>query len=96
MPFAGLLVLLSIAAPSGHAQAHAAPQAAAHDARLATVWQGGPVPRCPEDLRLDAHPRKLVEVPETWPRLADKTGGAPGWVPPRRDWPVPCVSPAGR
>jgi hypothetical protein len=53
-------------------------------------------PRCPETLRLEGVNRRLIEVPDTPVRLADKTGGLPGWVPQGQAWPVPCVTPARR
>jgi len=95
MPFAGLLAVISILAQSPAQPADFARHPDAVNRAEASLWQAGEVPRCPENLRLEGSNRPLIEVPETWPRLADKTGGLPGWVE-REAWPVPCVSPAGR
>ncbi len=70
----------------------APPRQVAEDSAL---WLGGAVSRCPENLRLEGRNLRLIEVPDTTPQLADKTGGRPGGVPPPITG-VPCIAPARR
>lgn len=97
MPFTGLLVLLSITAPSPlpPSPTPSTPQVQAAMAEPSGL-EPRETPRCPETLRLEGVNRRLIEVPDTPVRLADKTGGMPGWVPQAQPWPVPCVTPARR
>ena len=96
MPFAGLLALITILGQDPARPADYAAHSETASRAEVSQWEGGEVQRCPENLRLEGSNRPLIEVPDTPIRLADKTGGMPGWVPPHQAWPVPCVSPAGR
>jgi hypothetical protein len=96
MPFTGLLVLLSITAPSSPPPSATPSTLQVQAAEAASRAEPRETPRCPETLRLEGVNRRLIEVPDTPVRLADKTGGMPGWVPQADGWPVPCVTPARR
>ena len=91
MPFTGLLALTALLAQAPAPQP--APPALV-EPHATPIPANDPV-RCPENLRLDTPNVRLIDVPETMPQLADKTGGVPGWVS-EHLWPVPCVTPARR
>ncbi len=96
MCFSGLLALSALLVQLSAPHDGAAPQAQSVDtASQPSVWQGGAVARCPEDLRFEGRTLPLIEVPETATQLAHQADAGPGRLPAARP-PAPCIAPADR